>query len=393
MKVANFDGPVSNLKVTSIDENTKAMVVTGQATPLGDLFNPEKEEKPRSSAKIYNSLYARHWNEWITENKNSIFYASLKLMPRTKGKVHTLTTTPLANALKGHKIRLESPVPTFGGLGDFDVGRQGIVFVAKDPKLNQALYTKINPYFIPLRTFTEVQAPTPIEIKTGPLRGISSTPVFSPDGKSMAFSRQANEQYESDKDRLVLVPDITDLTNVQEFYETADGRGAWDLKLAGNICWSNDGKELFVSAEENGKKKLWKLPSSPEAATELPVALTQDGTVQDVHVMADDKLFVTTSSFIDSSLYTIVDPSSKNKTRVVSSFTKDGSLFGLKPQQVQETWYQGDGDYKVHGFIIKPSNFDSKSKYPLITLVHGGVSLLLTFLQPRHTANRHPSLK
>jgi len=34
-----------------------------------------------------------------------------------------------------------------------------------------------------------------------------------------------NIQYESDKPRILVVPDITDLTNVQEFYETEDGEG------------------------------------------------------------------------------------------------------------------------------------------------------------------------
>ncbi len=70
----------------------------------------------------------------MTENRNSIFYTALKLSD--------MTVAPLRNALAGHSASLESPVPPFGGSGDFDISRNGIVFVAKDPKINAANYTK-----------------------------------------------------------------------------------------------------------------------------------------------------------------------------------------------------------------------------------------------------------
>ena len=54
-------------------------------------------------------------------------------------------------------------------------------------------------------------------------------------------------QYESDKPRL-LRASITDTSNVQEFYETSDGEGGWDLRPEG-ITWSEDGEELYVRAE------------------------------------------------------------------------------------------------------------------------------------------------
>ena len=35
-------------------------------------------------------------------------------------------------------------------------------------------------------------------------------------------------------------------------------------------------------------------------------------------------------------------------------------------------WVNGDGDYRVHLFLIKPHNSDPGKKYPLILNVHGG---------------------
>jgi hypothetical protein len=41
-----------------------------------------------------------------------------------------------------------------------------------------------------------------------PLGGASSSPVFSPDGKSVAFLEMKEADFESDKNRIILVPEI-----------------------------------------------------------------------------------------------------------------------------------------------------------------------------------------
>jgi len=366
--IGTFDGAVSDLKITHLDAETIALVMTGKATPLGDLYNSTKAEKPRSTAKVYTELFVRHWDAYVTETTNSIWYTTLK---KSDGKLQG-DIAPLKNALKGHSFQLESPVPPFGGAGDFDISKNGLVFVAKDPKLCAANYTKTDLYYIPLK-FTESQAPSPQIVKTGNLKGYSISPVFSPNGRSVAFARMKNIQYESDKPRLLVIPDITDLINVQEFYETDDGEGGWDLRPEG-ITWSQDGTELYVTAEENGRGKLFKLPASPRHAKDLPTAIVGDGSVSDVKVLPSGKLFISSSSLVDNSIFSIVDPTNPFKMQTVSSNSKGGKTFGLSQSQVDEFWFEGAEDYSVHAWIIKPSNFDKSKKYPLAYLVHGGVS-------------------
>ena len=364
--ITSFDGPLSNPKVVPLDSNTFALALTGLATPDGDLFNPESAKKPQSTGRVYSSLFVRQWDAYVTEEKNTIWYTTLKLHQGVQ-----LTAAPLNNALKGHSFRLESPIPPHGGAGDFDISKNGIVFVAKDPKLNPADHTKTDLYFIPLRTFTENQAPSPQIIKTGNLKSYSGSPTFSPDAKSVIFTRMKTDQYESDKPRLLLVPDITDLTNVQEFFETEDGEGKWDLKPE-SITFSKDGSELYVTAEENGRGKLFKLPASPRHASELPVAIVSDGTVTDAKLLPDGKLLVSSNSLVDNSTYSILNPSKPSESLTVSSVSKSGKTFGLSQSQVDEFWYEGAEDYCVHAWVVKPSNFDKSKKYPLAYLIHGG---------------------
>ena len=140
--VATFDGEVSNPKVTRLDSDTIAFALTGLATPSGELYNAENVKKPLSTGKVYTSLFVRQWDAYVTENKSSIWYGVLK---KSEG-VQSMGVSPLTNALTGHSFSLESPVPPFGGSGDFDISKNGLVFVAKDPKLDPATHTKTDLY-------------------------------------------------------------------------------------------------------------------------------------------------------------------------------------------------------------------------------------------------------
>lgn len=304
----------------------------------------------------------------MTSYRNAVFYGALR-KDQKSGRYH-LQGSGLVNALASTK--LECPVPTFGGAADFDIGKKGLVFLSKDPELNPAMWTKTDIYHVPLKTFTEEKPPLPQIVKTGTLQGYSGSPAFSHDGSRLAFTRMRHKQYESDKTRLMLIPDIEDLSNVQEFYKTDDGEGGWDLR-PDSIVWSNDDTELYVTAEQEGRQLVFKLPSSPIAARELPKPLTKEGSVGAISNLcsSDGRLLLTSTSLVDNSSYSILDPGSEDKT-LVSSASKEGKALGLSRSQFDEFWFQGAGDYKVHALVMKPSNFDASKKYPLAFLIHGG---------------------
>ncbi|TPX18467.1 uncharacterized protein E0L32_011652 [Thyridium curvatum] len=365
-EIKTFRGSISNLKAKRLSDKTVALACSVLTTPEGKMFDSEAEEKPHSSAKVYTSLFVRHWDAWVGKNKQAVWYGSLELQ---NGKT-VLAEPGLVNAHPG--TGLECPVPPFGGSGDFDICASGIAFVAKDPHINEATHTKTDLYYVPLKSFTESKPPKPQQVKTGKLQGYSQNPTFSPDGKSIAFTRMRSIQYESDKTRLLVIPDVEDLSNVQEFFETEDGEGGWDYKPDG-IAWSHDGKELYITAEFEGTNALWKVPSSPADAKEPPTKILGAGSVTDFKLLSPKsrKLFVTTSSLVDNSSYSVLDPRDQSLT-LISSSSKQGKSFGLSKKQCSDFWCKGAGDYKVHALVMKPSNFDESKKYPLAFLIHGG---------------------
>ncbi|KAI1260986.1 prolyl oligopeptidase [Xylariaceae sp. FL1019] len=348
--VLSFKCAVSNLKVKDIGDGTTALALTAPSTPDGHMVDSTKKEDPRSSARVYSKLFVRHWDAYVDKAKSAVFFGALKKDDES-GHYVVQGSGSLTNALAGTK--LECPVPNFGGAGDFDIGKKGLVFLSKDPELIDALWTKTDAYYVPLKTFAEETAPFPQIIQTGELLGYSGAPTFSHDGKKLAFTRMRHKQYESDKQRLLLVPDIEDLSAVQEF------------------C--NDDTELYVTAELNGRNRLFKLPSTPHEAKDLPEPITEHGAVGSVSNLSDreDRLFITTTSLVDNSSYSIIDPKSKDKS-LISSISKEGKSFGLSKNQFDEFWYKGDGDYQCHALVMKPSNFDPAKKYPLAFLIHGG---------------------
>ncbi|KAI1431706.1 prolyl oligopeptidase [Xylaria sp. CBS 124048] len=366
--IQSFQCPVANLKVKDIGDGNIALALTASTTPSGAMVNTLNKTKSHSTARVYSGLFVRHWDAYVSSNKSAVFYGALR-KDGDSGK-YQLQGKGLVNALAGAK--LECPVPPFGGAGDFDIGKKGLVFLSKDPELNPALWTKTDVYYVPLTTFTEEKPPSPRIVKTGELQGYSGSPSFSHDGNKLAFTRMRHRQYESDKTRLMLISNIEDLDTVQEFYKTDDGEGGWDLRPE-SIVWSNDDSELYVTAEQRGRQLVFKLPSNPADAKELPKPLTKEGAVASISNLSSDdgRLFLASTSLTDNSSYHILDPQSQ-ETTLVSSISKEGKTFGLSKSQFDEFWFQGAGDYKCHALVMKPSNFDPEQKYPLAMLIHGG---------------------
>ena len=364
---AKIPGKISNIKLKALDEDRIAIAFSAAARPDGTMFNSDDEPKKYSSAKVYDSLMVRHWDKYVTPERNAIWYG---LLHRSRGK---FGLSEISNALKISDV--ESPISPFGGSDHFDLSATGIVFVAKDPALNPATTTKCHMYYVPIVDFTKQPSSIPQQAEVAGLEGAASSPVFSPEGKGAAFLKMKENGYESDKNRIILVPDLSELSATTEVMSSPDGKGLWD-RSPGSIKWSNDGKVLYLEAEEHGKGLLYKLPVpiSPIDLDRLPEPITDSGYLSDARGLSTNSsnLFISSTDLVDNSIYTILDPSNPSSSRKLSSNSRDGSSFNLSKDQVSEIWFPGAGEQEVHAWVFKPSNFSSSHKYPLAYLIHGG---------------------
>ncbi|GAB7354746.1 hypothetical protein MBLNU459_g5156t1 [Dothideomycetes sp. NU459] len=363
-----LDAPASSLKIAQLSSDSYAVVLAAQAYLDGSLYNPDTAPKAHSTGKLYKTIFVRHWDEYLGKEKNALWYSTLK-----KSKDNKYELGKFANALKG--TGLESPIAPFGGGDNFDVGSSGIIFVSKDPSLNGALHVKCNVYHVRLSSFAESEAPKPLQYKLpGFFQGASTCPVFSPDGKRAAFLSMTTDGYEAEKNQAFVVPDLSKDSAVRLL--DGDKTGPWD-RSPQSVSFSHNGELLYFMAEDEGYGRLFSLASDPSEVKGLPRKLTSHGYVLDVRPLISGKVFFSSSSLVDNSLYTIFDPASSPSDNFLwsHSATKDGSSLGLKRSQVSSILTPASDpsvNKHVHSWVFKPSDYDSKKKYPLAMLIHGG---------------------
>lgn len=370
-------GPVSDLKLTVVEPGKIGFAVSGKANPDGSLFNPHDSKKPHTTGRLYTSLFVRHWDSYVEPQKNAIWYGLLEQAPlsparRQAGKftVSGLTNLISVSGLAG----VESPIPPFGGTGDFDISPSAIVFIAKDPKLNPATHTSCSCYYAPMFSWTSMSVSDVTLCKVAGLQGAMSSPVLSSDGGSIALLTMQKDGYESDKNRILYVPNPWNGEMI-EVFESSDGKGLWDLSPS-VVSFAQDDNSLLLHVEEIGRGVLYQLPldNIRDAKPDALHRLTHSGYVNDAVPAAANtsKLFISSSNLVDNSLWSIIDPASPDDVQVVSSNGRGGNAFGLSSAQVDEIWYRGAEDHPVHAWVVKPSNFKPGGKYPLAYLIHGG---------------------
>ena len=367
-KAGTAPGPIANLKLCQLDDEEIAIAVSGKATPDGTLYNPELEPKRHATGALYDSTFVRHWDEYVNPNRNAIWYGLLR---PDAGKYKL---SGLNNAMRGSNVTLESPIPAFGGVDHFDISESGIAFVAKDPVLNPSTNTKCDVYITPVTDWTTSDPSVPQKIQGLTLEGAASSPVFSHDGKALAFLKMRENGYESDKNRIVVVPDVSRLGDSFEALKSDDGKGLWDRSPSA-ITWSSDDKQLFLQAEEIGRNLLFSLNINLKGQSELtslPVPMTFTGSVTGVYILGSE-LLLTTTSLIDNSIYTILSATQPYTYRTISSNSNGGAAFGISIDQISSIEFPGAaGAQDVHALVLKPSNFSPNEKYPLAYLIHGG---------------------
>lgn len=261
-------------------------------------------------------------------------------------------------------------------LDSYEIGKTGLAFIAKDLELLDPVYTKSDVWYIPVTNFSAA-ASSPQLVATPGFVGASDSLMFSPTSPSLAFVRMKEIDYEAGKNRIFVVSDVTKSLNATEFYATEDGVGSWD-RSPNPVVWSKDGQTIFSVVEDYARVRLFSNPADPAKATETPSLLFAEGSIGDVKWLPGGKLLVSSSSYLDSSIYSTVDPvaaAASNATSGISLNSANlnyGAKWGLSKSQISEVFYKGYGDYMVHAWVIKPSTFKANQTYPLMFYVHGG---------------------
>ena len=183
-----------------------------------------------------------------------------------------------------------------------------------------------------------------------------SSPTFSPDGKSLAFSRQKIHGFYADTARLM----VYDLAAKTSRELTSN----WDRSVS-NFVWSNDSRSFFASVDDAGTSRLYQI----DARSGKERAITKD-TSFNSPALAGNMLVATNESFLFPARLVKVDIRNGRTTRL-DSFN-DELLAKTELGTYESVTYKGADGKDIQMWVHYPAGFDKSKKYPLFLLIHGG---------------------
>ncbi len=304
-----------------------------------DACNQQRDKALKNGkvkAKIFDKLLYRHWNAF-TEFKRSHLFATA-----AEGEAPARDLTPG-----------DRDVPPFnlGGQDLYAISPDGKeIAYTSNPDEVEATSTNNEIFLVPMAG----PAAAGKKISTSP--GNDSTPLYSPDGKWLAWKSMARAGFEADKNRLFLYDRASG--------ETRDLSQDWD-RSTGSYVWAPDSKTIFLSAEDHGEAPIYSLALDGKKPEEL-VRLHADDLV-----FASGTLFFSRASIQAPSEIWRLDPARKAEP-VAVTHVNNAVLSEIAMQPLEPFTFKGAKDEDVQGFLLKPPGFDESKKYPLKFLIHGG---------------------
>jgi dipeptidyl aminopeptidase/acylaminoacyl peptidase len=414
--VAQFDGAAGSVtslrKLTSIateasgeiwSPDGKSIVFTSDIYPGCDGV-PEAEatcnakkldeaNKSKVKAQIFDHLLYRHWNAYKEGKRTHIFVASLEscvgtaasaVQPGAAGQGSVDGNQSASRAAldptAGGGCRymdltpgdFDAPVFSLGGQDDyaFSLDGQEITYASNHDK-NPAASTNNDLWIVPVTggNARNITADNPAS---------DTSPLYSPDGRYIAYRAQQRPGYEADRFRLMLYDRKTgEKKNLTESFD----------QWVGTFSWSKDSKTIYFSSDHEGHSLLYAIDvASPETSRRTLVAGYND----DVSLMPDGKtlLFTRMSIGAPTEIYEAdatgqgcpaktgnvdkgKDNCSLNKDWAVTHVNRE-LLSQIDMSPIESFNFKGAKNDDVEGFMVKPPNFDAAKKYPVKFLIHGG---------------------
>jgi dipeptidyl aminopeptidase/acylaminoacyl peptidase len=394
--IADFDGTTAT--ATSVHQLTHAPTEAGgelwspdgndilftsdvypecDGTPFEEDCNAKRlkaSEDSKVKALVFDRLLYRHWNAYRAGKRSHIF----------------LIPVPLANAELPDRVfrrpldltpgDYDAPVFSLGGQDNYAFSPDGqeVCYTSNHDKV-EATSTNNDLWIVPVNggAAKNITADNPAS---------DSTPLYSPDGKYIAYRAQQRPGYESDRFRLMLYErktgEKTDLT---------EGFDRW----AGTFTWAPHSRTIYFSADHKGHSLIYAVDTRPTVGLSkgrpaFSKRVLVAGYNDDLAVTPDGKTLVFSRMSIaaPNEIYAShaggdgcpaktgeVDPGKEdctlNKDWAITR-VNESLLSQISMSKIESFFFTGAKGDNVEGFLVRPPNFDATKKYPVKFLIHGG---------------------
>ena len=296
----------------------------------------EEAEKSKVKAHVTDRLLYRHWVEWRDVKRSHVFVVSAD-----GGQARDLTPGDFDS-------------PPYAASTDIDFGfspdGREIAYL-RNPDRVEATSTNSDIYVVST-TGGAGKNITPTN------RGYDVGPIYTGDGKSIIYRSQATAGFEADRWRLMS-------------YDRASGRStellrAFDLNVE-EFVLSPDGSTIYFIAGERGEHPIYKVGIGGGT----PQKIVADVFATNLQITSDGRTLVFASSSLAKPAEVYRVGSDGVGLTPVTQINRD-QMARARLRDAESLEWAGALGKKIHGYLLKPANFEPGRQYPLLVLIHGG---------------------
>ena len=341
-KVSNIPGGISEFKLSP--DQTKLMYIAQvkYATKPADLY----PDLAQSTGREIDGLMYRHWDCFVETIPHTFVTDVVR-----SGK--SLKVAPGKDIIEGTKFEL--PTLPFGGLEQLSWSPDGQWIAYACRKLTGKDYA--------FSTNTDIYlynvADGSCENLSEGMNGYDTDPVFSPDGKSIAWLSMERAGFEADRNRVFVI----DLAS-REKRELTVG---FDHSAASPV-WKADGSGIYFNALAFGLQAIFSVDLQGNVTRITPDDLWYDfGKVAE---LGEGRLLSTAQSM--SRPDEIVSVSLTDGSFTVLSHENDDIYAQLEQEKCEMRWIPTTDGLEMLTWVIYPADFDPAKVYPTMLFCTGG---------------------
>ncbi|MBU8891225.1 MAG: S9 family peptidase [Bacteroidales bacterium] len=337
VQVSDVDEGIGGFKYSP--DQTKVVFI--KDVKLDKTPNELHPDLPKAEARIETDLMHRHWDQWHDYAYSHIFIADYN------GK----SISNEIDIMEGEKF--DSPMNPFGGMEQINWSPDSKIIAYTCKRMSGREYTLSTNSAIYLYN-SETKETKSI---TEGLKGYDVSPVFSPDGRMIAWESMERDGYESDQNRLFIMDFATE--------EKKDYTADFDQDVHG-LVWTPDSKSIYFTSDYHARFQIYSLNIETEEIKQITDGVHNYRSVQP----AGNKLIGSKQSMTFPTEVYAINSDTGEETQL--SFINKNLHNQLTYGNVEERWIKTTDNKDMLVWVIYPPNFDPAKKYPALLYCQGG---------------------